>query len=280
MKTAIVTCIDANYVEAAAVFIESFSENYHTNKELDIICVMPDTDKEAFKWLSSTVSVNSRLNLKLRSVSSKSKYKWMHNAAVSERWQKSPAVWYRVVLGSILHEYDKAIYFDPDILIVENVQPILEYPMYGKLMAVPDVTGAVYMYGENRGEVAWFSTGVLIIDLNWWRGSGIEDVLKQDVISGGAKELVDEHFLNKHLKDVWYPIPFTFNFYAFKSDSHGMPDYDKTFLHPAFYSHAIVMHFAGPCKPWNYKELTTKTDKSRLGAEWRRRRDIILSREN
>lgn len=277
MKTAIVTCIDANYVEAAAVFIESFSENYHINKELDIICVMPESDKSSFKWLSSTVKLNSRLNLSLRTVS-KSTHKWIHDASVSDRWQKSPAVWYRVMLGSILAEYDKAIYFDPDILIVDNVQPILDHPMHGKLMAVQDVTGAAYMYGQGRGEVAWFSTGVLIIDLDWWRESNIEETLKQEIINNGASDLVDEHLLNKYLKDVWYPIPLTFNFYAFKSDAHGIPDYDSSFLHSGFYSHAIVMHFAGPCKPWNYKEITSKTDKSRLGEEWRRRRDLILNR--
>lgn len=279
MKTAIVTCIDANYVEAAAVFIESFSENYHINKELDIICVMPEEDREAFKWLSSTVEVNTRLNLKLKTVSSKSKYKWMHDAFVSDRWQKSPAVWYRVMLGSILADYDKAIYFDPDILIVDNVQPILDYPMYGKLMAVMDVTGAAYLYGENRGETAWFSTGVLIIDLNWWRESNIEETLKQDIISNGAKDLVDEHLLNKYLKDVWYPLPLIFNFYAFNRDRHGAPDYDSTFLNPAFHKHAIVIHFAGPTKPWNYKETTTKTDKSLIGKDWIRRRNRVRNRQ-
>lgn len=279
MKTAIVTCIDANYVEAAAVFLESFSENYHINKELDIICVMPEADKKAFKWLSSTVELSTRLNLKLKTVSSKSQYKWMHDASVSERWQKSPAVWYRVMLGSILEEYDKAIYFDPDILIVDNVSPIINYPMYGKLMATLDVTGAVYMYGEDRGETAWFSTGVLIIDLNWWRESDIEETLKQDILANGAKDLVDEHLLNKYLRDVWYPLPLTFNFYAFKRDKHGVPDYDSTYLNPAFHSCAIAMHFAGPTKPWNYKETTMKADKSVLGNEWIRRREAIRSRQ-
>jgi lipopolysaccharide biosynthesis glycosyltransferase len=276
MRTAIVTTIDANYIEPAAVFFESFSENYHNHKELDIVCVMPEEDASAFNELEAMMQLDKRLKLKARFVSP-NEYKWTEEAAVGDRWAHSKAAWYRLLLGSILHDYDKAIYFDPDVLIVDNVQPILDHPMYNKFMAVFDTVGVQYFYSKGRGDVGWMTSGMLIIDLNWWREAGVEDWFKEDVAANGSDELIDEYLLNKYLKPYWHPLPVTFNFYAFVKDEFGVPDFDQSYL-PVYYKHAIVMHFAGRVKPWTFKKIVLKEDPSRLGQEWVRRRKVIRDR--
>jgi len=278
MKTAIVLCLDSNYVEPAAVFLESLAENYHFRKEIDIACVMPVEDSAGFETLKSLVNLDLRFNLKLYTVS-ESDYSWANNLSVDGK--KIPkTVWYRLFLGSILKDYEKAIYFDPDILIVDDIQPILDHPMRNKFMAAYDVVGVPYLYNLHRGTVSHFVTGVLILDLNWWRSSGIENQFQDDVEKFGPDELLDEYLMNKYLKDVWYPLPFSFNFHAFTTDAHGVPDWDSTYLPWHFYKHAIAFHFAGPVKPWNYSTVITKEDTSRLGSEWRRRREILGTKRN
>jgi lipopolysaccharide biosynthesis glycosyltransferase len=276
MKTAIVTCIDANYVEAAAVFFQSFSDNYHYREELDLVCVMPEEDAEAFDELVSMLHLDKRLKLHPKFVASGA-YTWTEEAAVGDRWKHSKAAWYRLLLGSILDDYDKAIYFDPDVLIADNVQPIIDHPMYNKFMAVFDTVGVRYFYSKGRGDVAWLTSGMLIIDLDWWREAGIEELFKQDVKENGSDELIDEYLLNKFLKPYWHPLPVTFNFYAFKIDEYGIPDYDSSYL-PVYHKHAIVYHFAGRVKPWTFQEIVHKDDPSRVCAEWFRYRDIVRNR--
>lgn len=278
MKTAIVTTIDANYIEPAAVFFESFSDNYHNYKELDIVCVMPEEDAGAFDELAAMVNLDKRLKLKVRLVSP-DRYRWTEEAAVGDRWKHSKAAWYRLLLGSILDDYDKAIYFDPDILIVDNVQPILDHPMYNKFMAVFDTVGVQYFYSKGRGDVGWLTSGMLIIDLNWWREAGVEEWFREDVAANGSDELIDEHLLNKYLKPYWHPLPVTFNFYAFVKDAHGVPDFDQSYL-PVYYKHAIVMHFAGRVKPWTFKEIVTIDDPSDLGARWFKYLERVRNRRN
>lgn len=273
MKTAIVLCLDSYYVEPAAVFLESFADNYHYRKDIDIVCVMPEADAEGFEKLKSLVNLDLRFVLHLVSVPD-SAYPWMQNLFVESKPIR-PTVWYRLFLGSLLKDYDRAIYFDPDILIVNDVQPILDHPMRSNFLATYDTVGVPYLYNLHSGHMAHFVTGVLMMNLNWWRDSGIEDKFREDIETNGPHDLLDEYLMNKYLKDEWYPLPLSFNFHSFETDAHGVPNWDVSYLPMHFYRHAIVFHFAGPLKPWNYEETLKVRDKSVLGGEWRRRRTLI-----
>lgn len=276
MKTAITICLDANYIEPAAVFLESLSENYHYRYEVDVVCVMPEEDAEAFDKLKKMVDLELRVNLKLATVPTE-RFSWLRDLYV--KGKHFPAsVWHRLFLGSILEDYDKVIYFDTDILIVSNIQPILNYPMYGKLMAVFDATiGVPYLYNMHQGHLSHFISGMFIADLNWWRESGIEAKFEEDIKANGPNELMDEYLLNKYGIEEWHALPVTFNFCFFDFDKYGVPQWDSPTL-PMHFKHAIAVHYAGPIKPWNFNDIAG-TDKSRLGAEWRRRRDAIVRRK-
>lgn len=268
MRTAIVVCTDGSYIEPSAVLLQSFADNYHSKKDVDLVCVMPEGESEKFDYLSDLLSLDLRLHLKLV-VAKDSDYGWMKSLVNSQGKNIFPSLWYRCFLGSLLPDYDKAIYFDSDIFIDKNVQPILDYPMNGKLMAVYDTVGVPWLYGIHQGTLAHFLSGVLIIDLAWWRDSGVEEKFKAELLSEGPNELLDEYLLNKYLFDRWFPIPITFNFHSYLEDDHGIPDWDSSYLAKGFYNDAIVYHFSGQAKPWNFKEIGGKDDESLLGQKWR-----------
>lgn len=279
MKTAIVLTLDANYIEYAAVFLESLSDNYHHKDDIDVVCIMPEEDAKAFNDLRGLVNLDKRLNLMVRLVGSEL-YKWTEESlGRDDLYQHSKVLWYRLFLGSILHDYNKAIYFEPDMLVVDNVYPIISHPMYNKFMAVYDVIGVPYEFGKGRGDVAWMTTGTLIIDLDWWRDADIESLLVADLKANGFDEILDEDLFNKLLKPYWHPLPLGFNFYLFTRDAYGVPDYDSSPL-PLYHKHAIVYHFPGRVKPWTYKEIITKTDYSRITAEWYRYKKRIDDRKS
>lgn len=278
MKTAIVLCIDANYVEPAGVFLESLAENYHYRRDLDVVCVMPASDSDGFKRLKDITNLDRRINLQVKLIDD-DKYPWLVGLSVDDRAagprKLPPSLWYRLLLGSILEEYDKAIYFDPDILIMNDVQPILDYPMKAELMATFDTLGIPNVYNLPNKHKVHFVSGVLILDLNWWRSSGIEDKFKNDLLENGPNELMDEYLLNKYGIDNWFPLPISFNFHAYKTNEYGIPDWDSSFLPTHTYKTAIVHHFAGQLKPWNFKKIAGIHDTSLLGAEWRRRHSLL-----
>ena len=95
-------------------------------------------------------------------------------------------------------------------------------------------------------------------------------------MTNGPHELMDEYLLNKYAIAHWHALPVTFNFCFFNFDGYGVPDWDSTCL-PIHFKHAIAIHYAGSIKPWNFNDIAG-TDESRLGAEWRRRRDAIVNR--
>lgn len=281
MKTTIAIVFDAKYVDKAAVFLESLSENYHGLDYLNISCIVPKFDEKAFDELLEIVRVSPRLKLN-KIVYPAALSDWIAET-VKQRFAWVPSMtWYRLFFGSVLTEYDKVIYFDVDALIVDNVQPILDYPMNSPFMATVDITGFEIMFLKSRGETPRLHAGTIIADLNWWRDSGIEDEFKAEMENWDSTLGSDEDLLNKNqtIRSNWTLIPFTFNFLFFTKDAHGIPDFDKSNSLPLYYKHAVMIHFASQIKPWNYRTVVGKHDPSRLGAEWRRRAEIVNSRKS
>lgn len=217
MRTAIVMCFDDGYIDPASVLIESISENYYSRKILDIICIMPEESSMGFDVLASQVNLSGNVNLMLVKVPA-SELQWLNGLTANDKTYPA-SIWYRLFLGSLLPDYDKAIYLDPDMLVVSDIQPILNYPMYNKLMAVYDpVIGVQYLYERGNLNVSHFISGMFIADLNWWRESGIEQVFEKDLRDNGPDELLDEHLMNKYLLPYWHALPATFNFCFFDSN--------------------------------------------------------------
>jgi lipopolysaccharide biosynthesis glycosyltransferase len=280
MKTAIAIVFDANYIEKAAIFIDSLSENYHGSEKLDITCVVPEYESKAFDDLKKLVSITPRIHL-IKVVYPKDLSDWI-SGAVKQRFSWVPSMtWYRLFLGTVLPDYDKVIYFDVDALVVDNIQPILDHKMYSPFMATVDVTGFEIMFLKSRGELPRLHAGTLIADLNWWRDSGIEDEFRAAMEEWDLTLGSDEDLLNRNetLRSNWTLIPFTFNFLFFTRDAYGIPDFDSSESLPLYYKHAIMIHFASQIKPWNYKKIVGKEDPSRIGAEWRRREALIKARK-
>lgn len=272
-KTCIVLTFDANMALPAAVLINSIIENYFDFDNLDIVCGFMGSVKETeyLKKLINNIKKDSRINIKIIEIESK-KFKWIEKLKnISTRHHAPPLIdLCKLFLGSILADYDKAIYFDTDMLVVRNIQPILEHPMHNKLMAIVDISGPEFYYLKSKGEAAHINTGLMIIDLNWWRDSKLEEMFlsyleQTKIVSMSAEELI-----NKYAKSSWSPLPYSFNFFQFTRDIYGIPDYDESNIIPQHYSHAIVFHFVGAAKPWNYKEMVHREDESLLGEKWRR----------
>jgi lipopolysaccharide biosynthesis glycosyltransferase len=270
MNTCLAVVFDRGYRDQAAVFIQSFAEHYSGEDSYEIVCIIPEADIEYCSNISDVVSLPKTLSVSYRPPVVP--FDVDIDGIESEHWGTNTS-WYRLFVGSTLPDYDKVILFDADMLVMKDVQPILDFPAYGKVMAAYDVNPSGLRKGMENMPV--FNAGLFIADLNWWRDSRIEDTFVNHLKTQPMTIGIDDDVLNRYVKDVWYPLPITFNFYYFNENAEGLPDWDSSYLGAQFRG-AIIIHFFGGAKPWNYAYRSYKVDGSRIGIEWRKRRDGLF----
>ena len=270
MRTAILITFDEGYFTQAAVFLKSLSNN-HNGDTLDVICLVPSSllgDEDKFKAL---ILAN---NLNIKFTNSPAEGSVVLESANYLGWTNE-MVWYRLLIGEVLADYDKVIYFDTDMLIMRDIQPILDYPMYQKFMATLDLSAGDIDILKWE-DYAYFNAGMFIADLNWWRESGIEEKFKDYLATQKKTAFAEQDAMNILLKDVWGVLPISFNFYYFVWDEDGVPDWDQSILK----SHArdpLVVHFVGRIKPWNFEELVKRKSDSTLAQLWHEVYSQLLS---
>jgi len=272
-KTCIAITFDINMALPAAVLIQSIVDNYFDFDELDVVCGFMGS-AEDFTYLNkllSAIKTDGRVQIKVIEIS-KEKFEWVEKLKnINARHHAPPSIdLCKLFLGSIFADYGKLIYLDTDMLVVKNIQPILDHPVTNKIMAIVDISGPEYYYLKSRGELAHLNTGFMIVDLNWWRDSDIEKQFLEHIEQAEIISMSAEELINLYAKSHWSPVPYTFNFFQYTRDRYGIPNYDESNILPQHYKHAIVFHFVGAAKPWNYEKMIQKKDESLLGEKWRR----------
>jgi lipopolysaccharide biosynthesis glycosyltransferase len=261
MKTAVFTAFDEGYFFYSAVMVRTFSDNYHGKEPIDFFCMVPEhllVEEEHYKEF---VGPTDNLNLKFVCAPEFKGFIEEFNGSVD---YVSSSVWHRIYMGTLFKDYDRAIHIDPDTLITRGVKPLLEFPEYGKFMAV--VEAAVSDNVDPKFlDTPYFNCGVFIADLNYWREAKIADKVLDYLRTYGVPALVDQDILNPLLWDVLYPLPMEFNLFC-----------GWTFHLGNFYSNPVIVHFIGPNKPWH----SHKYDGDKWTKLWRNRYNELLDNYN
>ena len=178
------------------------------------------------------------------------------NAPTSKRYPKE--MYYRLLAPMILpREFDRVLYLDPDMLIINPLRPLWELNLYGKTFAAAAHTGLTEMAnGINQmrleTEHEYFNSGVMLIDLNVaWKLVNAEDVFAcvkekerdlilpdQDVFNilyGRQTMPVDDVIWNYDVR----------NYSKYLIRSTGKHDLNWVMQNTA------VLHFCGKSKPWH-----------------------------
>lgn len=242
MKSVIVTSFDENYYPYAHVSVKSFSLNYTGDKKLDYFCMVPTSllHREA-EFINKIKAEN--LNIKFVSSTTygeieKDKDKISIIGEGSQCFNRHAL--HRLFMVDVCEGFDKAIYIDPDTLVMRNVQPILDYPLNNKFIACPEIHDEFNNLTGNLDEI-YFNDGVFITDLNFWRISGMHFKIKKYIYNNPVPQFMDQDILNLFFKDYLYPLPLSFNSYPI----HLKNDLIKNHLHDP-----LIVHFVGFKKPW------------------------------
>lgn len=226
------------------VMLHTLSINYHGVDPLDVICLVP---ANILHMQNEYVDKLSATNLNI-SFATSEKYLSMVNEGIDTSHKDAASNCnHRMFIGSVCKDYDVAIYIDPDTIIMRDISPLLTYPLRNDFMAMAEVTDA-NMVSFNDPDRPYFSNGVFIADLNFWRRELIEDKLIDLIKNGGPLFLAEQDAMNVILIDYWSPLPMSFNMFDWMV--YANPHIAEANNNP------LIVHFVGVEKPWKSRTIT------------------------
>lgn len=247
----IVICFSPNYVLPAGVMLCSLFEN---NKEEEIIVhallsqegdyIKPISDIVAHYGASLCYYNMSLINLPKLPIGQS-----------GQRPNISKEAFYRLFISEVLPQnIEKVIYLDCDIIIEDSLKALWETDIDDYAVGVvPDYENNNVQITNRLGydlEYGYFNSGVLLINLRYWRENDIPQHFT-DYINNRFAELVfhDQDVLNyffynkKKVLNIRYNFQTTFLFKIRNISYRYFEEIDDAFLHPC------IIHYTED-KPW------------------------------
>lgn len=262
MRSVVVTSFDANYMNYSRVMINQLNDTYRGNQEgqypgneiLDVVCLVPSTLMHMESEYVDAVH-SSNLNIKFRC--SEEFEKIVNNDTVfqvgTDRYLTDHCN-IRIFLGSLLPEYDKVLYIDPDTFINRSVWPLLRMPMINKFMAWVE-SGNMNDRIFHDWDRPYFNNGVFLADLNFWREYDAES--KMIAWMRGMREKYghptpcpEQDAMNAVFMEYLAPLHISANLFNYLSVVPNL-----SWGNPISYN-PIIVHFVGSEKPWLVPEIT------------------------
>lgn len=230
----IVTATDEFYVDTTKVLLKSLSRNYSGEDQL-VVFVMVPRDMTSYDFKLNLPNLDIRLAYPARI------QKHEDSRVVAKMYKNTlftGTSMYRFYIGDVTEGFDRAVYIDPDCVIARDISPVLEYDLQTPIAAFHEIQ-ANYQENPAFADSAYFNSGVMIIDLNYWRINNIADELIELALRftnwTGAS---DQDILNVVFRSKWSPLSINFNYLLNIYTKLDVPD-------------PIIVHFAGKSKPWN-----------------------------
>ena len=171
----------------------------------------------------------------------------------------------RLLLPHLLPNLRRVIYMDCDVLVCADVAYLWEHDIAGyPLGAVVDI-GIRRLDSDNclsycRNDLSnpsakAFNAGILVIDLDSWRRTNVEDRAETFVRTYHDKLYsADQDVLNFIFAEGWKALSPRWNVPQFQLRAFNPPACDSPDLvpfHNADITDGCIYHFYGPQKPWN-----------------------------
>lgn len=185
----------------------------------------------------------------------------------------SLAAYFRFLIPSLLPAAaERAVYLDCDILVRGSLLPLFETPLDGAALAAC-MENYVDEYIEHARRLGYpvaegyFNSGVLLIDLTFWRTHGVAEQLFRYVADDPARCLFhDQDALNGVLHDRKKVLPAKYNVYSHRLLRGRFSPADREeFLG----ENPVVVHYCTPDKPWDWYLADFP-----FRAEWERARQL------
>ena len=176
------------------------------------------------------------------------------------RWERkrlSEVVFYRCILSSTLPlSVSKVLYLDCDLLVLSSLDELWATDISGCALAgVPDGVTVNPVYCARLGYPLsdnYFNGGVLLLNLDYWRKNGLEDLCRRYYRDHADKLLCnDQDLLNClfHNNRVLVDMKWNVQESAYRIPKGKTADWRPPYLE--MIEHPAILHYSGR-KPWQY----------------------------
>ncbi len=229
------------YTKILTVIIEIFT---HTKENIYIHILHDKTLLDNNKKIMRDIVEKHKQNIKFYDISMLDKLQEIEHIAMNK------GMLYRLYMPDLCANVNKIIYLDADVLVMGDIKDLWNVDMDCKLIAaVKDLeyTRNIYIktkYYEKMGVsyTKYFNSGVMLLDL--------DNIRREKNLIGGilsfAKRypycaMLDQDYLNWEFRDRVLLLPAKYNY--IELDINDM-DKQKS-------EGKLLIHCAGPFKPWN-----------------------------
>lgn len=255
MKYNIAYICDDNYAMPTYVSMASVKNNLggrECNIHVVTVGLSDDSKKEFYRFETDKFHVNIH-EIDLSFYEKKI-------AQISQKSHVTPTALLKFELPNILEETDKVLYLDSDVIVKNNIDELLNYPI-GNLYAVcaPELWKLVHK--ENTDNGYYFNSGVMLLNLQQLREDKISLKLWEEKIrisNSNTSKTMDQDTLNNVLgkRISLIPVKYNFNPYFAQKRYLKLVNYFNDHIYDSMKSlteDIRIIHYVGrEDKPWIY----------------------------
>lgn len=245
----IVITVDDNYIRPALIMLESLFEQSHA--QIHVYLLHSNVCGQNLGRLADHVS---RLGGAFTDIRVPGEL--FEGAKVNKYFTKE--IYYRLLIPQLLPQEERALYLDPDIIIMHPIEEFYHSDFEGmQMIAVPDYLGDSY-YPERKqnlgldGNDRYVNSGVILFNIPLMNERfHIDEMFAFMNTCGLTLEFPDQDLINVYFKDSIRYAPRAYN-YTTEYVSTG--DFVRYVLSPGYRrserQRAVIAHYMGKCKPW------------------------------
>ena len=244
--------IDSKYVVPCCTMLCSIFEN-NKNKKFCIHIISEDLNDCVISDIEELVESKYNQELFFYTIDSKS----LNNFPQYKNSHISQAANCRLFIADILpSEVTKVLYLDCDLIVDSSLESLWETDMSDHPVAVVEDMWSGkddnYVRLNYKKEYGYFNSGVMLINLAWWREKCISKVCIEYMREHDNLKFVDQDILNGLLHDRRELLPLRWNVQdGFLRRKPKIRKLNIESLKSEIKNPAII-HFTGSRKPWDY----------------------------
>lgn len=260
VKNALCVSCSNEYLPYLSVYLKSVVENSHQNK--DIIVFERDISNENKKRI---INYFTNSNTSIRFVNPTSLFKNV-NLYVSHDYFKEEC-YYRCAAPKLLNKYDKIIFTDLDLIVMDDIFKLADIDIKGHPIAacIEPIWQELYMqnnkiynreiraYTNNVLKLSspfqYYNTGVLIFDVKEYNKlNSFEKLL--DIINNNKLLYQEQCAFNILFKDNFFTLPNVWNYELAPSLVNNTYHFEFYTKYKEVENEAKILHYLGRYKPW------------------------------
>lgn len=263
--------VDNNYAKYFSVALQSIVENSSNENNYDMIVLAENISEKNQSLLLEQVNNRSNFNLRFVNILNYTKNLPKDIFYTCAWYEKS--TYYRFFIQDILKAFDKVLYLDSDIVVLDDVAKLYNIELEDNIAGVAkDIEMARYLNTSMKNRILayhkkfgindsskYFQAGVMLFNLRLMREQNIGQKLFEKLAEVKTPQCVDQDILNMVCFDKLKYFDTAWNIeWILLARNHDLAKELPQNIYAEFQEslkEPKIIHYCDSIKPWNEKDL-------------------------